>query len=134
MTSYFELTARLRRLRGEAWAALRKQIFELVGGNIKANIAELKAQQDGKLTISDVGKLCIKYDLEMKTLCDWLEDERIVPHGMYEHLKRSGLKPRQVLETIRTDIESRKSAEDIEQAKKHGNNIEYYPDKDDVAF
>ncbi len=46
------------------------------------------ARQIKNISILDVGRLALKYDLNFKATCEWLEESRIIPTGTHDKIKR----------------------------------------------
>lgn len=95
-----ELTKKLKVTRGKGYFTLLKQILAECGQQI-VDDAYAIATQNGRLTPFDVGVLAVKYDLNFKATCEWLEDSRVIPTGIYQRLMLRGLKAEQVLKEAR---------------------------------
>lgn len=95
-----ELTEKLKVTRGKGYYTILKAILADCGQQILDDANAIKAT--GKLTVLDVGKLAVKYDLNFKATCEWLEENRVLPAGSYQRLIDRGLKAREVLEAAKS--------------------------------
>jgi len=90
-------TNKLKVTRGKGYFTVLKTILAECGQQM-VNDAKGTIQVEGKFTVLDIGKLAIKYDLNFKATCEWLEESMIIPAGTYIRLKKRGLKATKVLE------------------------------------
>src|SRR5678816_940689 len=96
MTDLATLTEELKQARGKEYIARLEYIFKLVGDDIKADVAVIR-EVYGKFTPVDIGIIVIKYNLNFKAVCEWMEQERIIPAAMYSHMMDNGLKVKDIL-------------------------------------
>lgn len=94
------LTEKLRVTRGRGYYTVLKAILASIGPQLVADANAIKAESGGKLTAYDVGCLAMKYDLNLKATCEWLEESRTLPVGTYDRLKRGGLKATEVFDEV----------------------------------
>lgn len=81
---------------GKAYYAELRAILKEIGADLKRDFAQTK-RKNGKITVHDVCTLALKYRLNLKATFDYLEDERLLPCGMYDQLKDRGLRPMTML-------------------------------------
>lgn len=98
---------KLRVTRGKGYYTILKAILYEVGPQIAADANAIKAESGGKFTVYNIGCLAVKYDLNFKATCEWLEESRVLPVGTYDRLKRGGIKFGETLEAIRRRDEQR---------------------------
>jgi hypothetical protein len=96
-----ELTDKLRVTRGKGYYTVLKQILAECGQQIIDDANIIKAT--GKLTVLDIGRLAVKYDLNLKATAEWLEENRALPTGTYQRLLDRGLKAREILEAAKNN-------------------------------
>lgn len=95
-----ELTEKLKVTRGKGYYTVLKQILAECGQAI-ADDARAITAETGQLNAVDIGRLALRYDLNFKATCEWLEDSRILPAGTHGRLMRAGIKPGEVFEAVR---------------------------------
>lgn len=98
------LTAKLRVTRGKGYYTILKAILAEVGPLLVADAEAIKAESGGKFTVYNVGCLAVKYDLNLKATCEWLEESRVLPVGSYRRLKARGLKATEVFEAVKGSV------------------------------
>ena len=96
------LTEKLKVARGKGYFTVLKAILAECGQQMADDARDTINQNEGKYTTLDIGKLAVKYDLNFKATCEWLEESQVIPTGTYIRLKERGLKATEVLETART--------------------------------
>lgn len=101
MSELTELTEKLKVTRGKGYYTVLKAILAQVGPQIAADAEAIKAANGGKFTVYNVGCLAVKYDLNFKATCEWLEESRVLPAGTYDRLKERGLKAREVFAAVK---------------------------------
>ena len=100
-----ELTDKLKHTRGKGYYTVLKAILAEVGQQIVDDANAIKAESGGKFTVYNIGCLAVKYDLNFKATCEWLEESRVLPVGTYDRLKERGLKAMEVFEAVKTQAE-----------------------------
>lgn len=93
--SYFELTKELKNARGQRWVDLREMVCGLVRPRIDKDIAI-----NGTITLFMIGDWVKRFDINLKTLTEWLESEGYLPVGKYDEIKRGGWTQKKLLEAI----------------------------------
>lgn len=96
-----ELTEKLKVTRGKGYYTVLGAILTEVGQQMIADANAIKAENGGKFTVYNVGCLAVKYDLNFKATCEWLEQSRVLPVGTYDRLKGCGLKFGKILLEIK---------------------------------
>lgn len=93
------LTDKLRTLRGKAYHTLLKTILDECGQQIVQE-ARVIIVGSGRLAPVDIGALAIKYDLNFRATCEWLEESQVIPTGVYDRLIERGLRVSEVLAAV----------------------------------
>lgn len=101
-----DLTEKLRHTRGKGYYTVLQAILADIGPQLAADAVAILAESGGKMTVYNVGCLAVKYDLNFKATCEWLEESRVIPTGTYQRLKERGLKAREVFEAVAARQES----------------------------
>lgn len=86
-------------LRGKAWVAKYKQLYEQYHPILLAEARKIK-REEGAFTYRDMGALAMKHRLPLKTTYEFLEEdengEPFIPVGTYDKFIDSGHKARDV--------------------------------------
>lgn len=101
-----KLTDQLKTARGKRYYDILKLILVDVGPQIVADAQQI-AIDTGKLTVLDIGRMAVKYDLNYRATCEWLEESRVLPAGAYQRLKDNGLKVGEVLAAAKAELRAR---------------------------
>lgn len=72
----------IKTARGQVYYGLLKTILSHVG---KQMYDEAKNWQ-GKLAVVDLGYISLKYGLNFKATCEWLEETCVLPTGIYDRI------------------------------------------------
>ena len=86
---------------------LRAYLKEIQFG-VKEDVRVLH-RQNKKVTIRFVCELALKYELNLKAMFDFLEDEKLVPYGTYESLKDRGMRPMTMLRQVWQEMQANNS-------------------------
>lgn len=62
--------------------------------------------RNSKITVADLCRLALKYELNLKATCKALEDLRILPCGAYDALLDRGFKPMAALREVAVLMEA----------------------------
>ena len=95
-----ELTDKLKVTRGKGYYTVLKAILAAIGPQIAADARAIVAE-NGEFSPYNIGCLAVKYNLNFKATCEWLEESQVLPVGTYDRLKRSGLKFGKILLEIK---------------------------------
>jgi len=95
-----ELTDKLKVTRGKGYYTVLKAILGAIGPQIATDARAIVAE-NGEFSTYNIGCLALKYDLNFKATCEWLEESQVLPVGTYDRLKRSGLKFGKILLEIK---------------------------------
>lgn len=71
--------------RGEVYYGLLKTILSHVGKAMVDETKALRAHQN-KLSAVDIGYISLKYGLNYKATCEWLEETQMLPAGTHERI------------------------------------------------
>lgn len=86
------MTDELKTLRGIEYTECLDAIWNECGVNLAGDADEMHP-----LTPVKIGILCLKYDINFKAVCDYLESDGILPTGTHRKVTKS-LKVRDILE------------------------------------
>jgi hypothetical protein len=86
--------AEIRTTRGQRYYALLKTILTCVGRDIYLEGKRIIDAQGGKLFVVDIGYLSLKFNLNFKATCEWVEEIGIVPAGTHDRIIHSKFKVR----------------------------------------
>lgn len=87
---------RLYGLRGKAWTAEYKRLYEELCGQMLVKFHELYLASGNKFTPSDLGKMAIEFRLPVKTTAEFLEGYQLLPTGTWERLQSRGCKAKDI--------------------------------------
>lgn len=86
---------KLTGLRGAAYYARLREILADCG-----QLLADEAKEIDQITPLDIGVLAIKYGLNFKATCEWLEESRVIPTGTYDRLIKRGIKISDILSAV----------------------------------
>jgi hypothetical protein len=84
-----QLIEQFKTARGERWAELFKEIYFRVGGQIVRDAVDFRVQ-DGKITILHIGRLCVRYNINFKTMCEQFLEGSVLPTGTFDLIMQGG--------------------------------------------
>lgn len=82
------LIEQFKTARGHRWAVMLKEINARIGDQIREDARQFKSQ-DGKITIVHIGRLCLRYNIPFKTMCEQFL-EGVLPTGTYDLIMDGG--------------------------------------------
>ena len=85
----------IKTARGQIYYGLLKTILSHVG---KQMVDETKAMP--KVAVVDLGYISLKYGLNFKATCEWLEETHVLPTGTHDRI-RASLKVKTILDGAR---------------------------------
>lgn len=86
------LTDELKNARGKRYYDILKEIMY---GDIGAAMLEdfdQVVKATGHFQLADLARIAMRYDVNLKATCEWLEEKRRLGTGTYDRLKDRGLK------------------------------------------
>ena len=97
-----ELTEQLKLARGKRFGELLKQTYYSLAPELVANAKQI-IQETGKISVNDVARLAIAYNLCLKHCFEFLQDpiDQVLSSGTYRKLLDRGLKPKSVMDEMR---------------------------------
>ena len=90
------MTNQLNCLRGLAYYTRLKIILTEFGEQLAED-----ARQQEKITPVVIGALALKYSLNFKATCEWLEECNVIPTGVYDRLMERGVRVSDIFEAAR---------------------------------
>lgn len=82
--------------RGQRYYALLKAYLSVKGRDIVA-AAQWMHGGEHKLTVTDLGRLHLRFGLNFKALTEWLEECGVIRPGTYERLHYSGIRVKDIV-------------------------------------
>lgn len=98
-----ENTDRLKVSRGKGYYTVLRLVLAEIGQAMLDDARAIKAERGG-ISLLDIGRLAVRYDLNLKATMEWLAEGsqgHIIPTGAYDMCVDGGMKARQVLEAAR---------------------------------
>lgn len=89
---------------GKAYIDELKAYLKDIQFQVKNDVKVLH-QRNGKVTLRFVCQLALKYELNLKAMFGFLEDEHLIAFGTYESLKDRGLRPMTMLREVWTEMQ-----------------------------
>jgi len=79
--------AAIKTARGEIYYGLLKTILSHVGKAMVDETKRIRQLRDGKLSPIDIGYISLKFGLNYKATCEWLEETGVIWSGTYDEIK-----------------------------------------------
>lgn len=102
-----KLTKLLRTARGQRFGKILKETYHSISPQLLSEARKIIAIS-GKLTLKDIVKLSIQFDLQLKHCFDFLSEppDAIIPTGRWEQLQERNIKPTKLRQSILQEMSS----------------------------
>lgn len=96
-----KLTESLRTARGQRFGKILKETYYSISPQLLSESRKIIATS-GKLTLKDIVKLSIQFDLQLKHCFEFLSEppDSVIPIGKWEELKEKNIKPMELRQSI----------------------------------
>ena len=89
---------RLTDYRGREYYTELRRILGSDEGQAIVKEAETVKEKTSKLTPFDICVITLNHSLQFKAVCEWLEENKVMPTGSHERLMARGFKVREALQ------------------------------------
>lgn len=96
------LAEKLKQARGKEFTRLYKQLYQQSGKLLEAEARQI-IEKKGGLSIRDVAKLAIRFNLQLKHAFEFLEGRGVLATGTYCRLQNRGLKVSEAMKAAREE-------------------------------